>query len=129
VTSIEAQRPNDVPVRSRASPAGTWALALSILISMLCLAGPAPALPLTTPLNPQSFKTIQGEILKIEGELYVIRPVSPIAGKEIRLRVDDKTVRVDADSFKVGDVIIADVTPEGRALTITTLPPERDARP
>jgi hypothetical protein len=93
---------------------------------MLFLTAEARALPLTTPLNPQSFKTIQGEILKIDGELYVIRPASPVAGKEIRLRVDDKTVRVDADSFKVGDVIIADVTPEGRALTITTLQPEPD---
>jgi hypothetical protein len=81
------------------------------------------ALPLTTPLNPPPLTTIQGEILRIDGDLYVVRPLSPLAGKEIRLHVDDKSVRVDADSFKVGDMIIADVTPEGHAVTITAIPP------
>jgi hypothetical protein len=83
---------------------------------------PCQAVPLTSPLNPAPSRTVQGEILKIQGSLYIIKPASPVAGKEIRLHVDANTVRIDAESFKEGDVIIADVTPEGHALTITTVP-------
>jgi hypothetical protein len=91
-------------------------------VLFLCLCGgPSFALPLTTPLNPAPSRTVQGEILRIQGDLYLIRPLAPSAGKEIRLRVDDKTVRIDAETFKIGDVIIADVTPEGHALVITPL--------
>jgi hypothetical protein len=95
---------------------------VNILALLLCLCGgPSFALPLTTPLNPPPSRTVQGEILRIQGDLYLIKPLAPSAGKEIRLRVDDKTVRIDAETFKIGDVIIADVTPEGHALVITPL--------
>ena len=115
--SIDAQAPSD------SSGRWGWLRISALLLWATLAAAPSFALPLTTPLNPSASRTVQGEILKIEGDLYVIKPISPVAGKEIPLRVDEKTVRIDTDSFKVGDVIIADVTPEGHALTITTLPP------
>jgi hypothetical protein len=76
-------------------------------------------IPLPNPFNPPPAQTIQGEILKIQGESYVIRG----GESEIRLRVDDNTVRLEPESFRVGDVIIADVASDGHAITISTLPP------
>lgn len=77
-------------------------------------------LSLPNPFNPPPAQTIQGEILKIQGDSYVIRGG---AESEISLRVDDNTVRLEPDSFRVGDVIIADVAPDGHAITIATVPP------
>jgi hypothetical protein len=72
------------------------------------------------PFNPPPAQTIQGEILMIQGESYLIRGS---AENEISLRVDDNTVRLEPESFRVGDVIIADVAPDGHAITITTILP------
>ena len=105
------------PRRSRQE--GHWSASIALALWLAAL--PSWAVPLTTPLNPAPSRTVQGEILRIQGDMYLIKPVSPHAGKEIRLKVDEKTVRIDAESFHVGDTIIADVTPEGHALVITPL--------
>jgi uncharacterized protein YdeI (BOF family) len=65
-----------------------------------------------TPITP-GLQTVQGDVLKIEGDSYVVKDMT---GKEIRLHVD-KTTKLEG-SFKAGDKIEAQVT-DGHALSIT----------
>ena len=58
-------------------------------------------------------KTIQGDLLKIEGEFYVVKDA---AGQEVRLHVD-KTTRLEGN-LKAGDKIQAQATDKGHALSI-----------
>jgi len=67
----------------------------------------------TTP-NPPGLQTVQGDVLKIEGDSYVVKDMT---GKEIPLHVD-KTTKLEG-SFKAGDKIEAQVTEKGQALSIT----------
>jgi hypothetical protein len=99
-----------------------WRVAL--LLAWVGLTG-ITGIELPNPFNLPPTRTIQGEILKINGDLFVLRGSTET---EISLRVDENTVRLDTDSFDVGDVIIADVTPEGHAITITTLDNEAESR-
>jgi hypothetical protein len=99
-----------------------WGLCL--FLAWIGLSG-ISGIQLPNPFNPPPSHTVQGEILRIEGDLFVLRGS---AEPEIRLRVDDNTVRLDTDRFQVGDVVIADVTPEGHAITITTLDNEHPPR-
>jgi exosome complex RNA-binding protein Csl4 len=66
-----------------------------------------------TPITP-GVQTVQGDVLKIEGDSYVVKDMG---GKEIRLHVD-KTTELEG-SFKAGDKIEAQVTEKGHALSIT----------
>ena len=59
-------------------------------------------------------QTIQGDLLKVEGEFYVVKDMT---GKEVRLHVD-KTTKLEG-SFNAGDRIEAQVTEKGHALSIT----------
>lgn len=101
---------------------GIWPIYL--LLAWIGLAG-ISGIQLPNPFSPTPSRTVQGEILKIEGDLLVLRGNSD---SEISLQVDDNTVRLDTDTFEVGDVVIADVTPEGHAITITTLDNEESTR-
>lgn len=58
-------------------------------------------------------QTIQGDLLKIEGEFYVVKDA---AGKEVRLHVD-KTTRLEG-ALKAGDKIEAQATDKGHAVSI-----------
>jgi uncharacterized protein YdeI (BOF family) len=69
----------------------------------------AEMIPITSGLQ-----TVQGDVLKIEGDSYVVKDMT---GKEIRLHVD-KTTKLEG-SFKAGDKIEAQVTEKGHALGIT----------
>jgi uncharacterized protein YdeI (BOF family) len=69
----------------------------------------AETIPITSGLQ-----TVQGDVLKIEGDSYVVKDMT---GKEIRLHVD-KTTKLEG-SFKAGDKIEAQVTEKGHALGIT----------
>jgi exosome complex RNA-binding protein Csl4 len=69
----------------------------------------AETIPITSGLQ-----TVQGDVLKIEGDSYVVKDMT---GKEIRLHVD-KTTKLEG-SFKAGDKIEAQVTEKGHALSIT----------
>jgi len=66
-----------------------------------------------TPITP-GLQTVQGDVLKIEGDSYVVKDMT---GKEIPLHVD-KTTELEG-SFKAGDKIEAQVTEKGHALSIT----------
>lgn len=56
---------------------------------------------------------VQGEVLKIEGDTYLIKDS---AGKEVRLRVTNDTKMGSA--FQVGDKIEANVAADGQAMSI-----------
>ena len=60
-----------------------------------------------------STQTVNGDLLKIDGEFYVVKDM---AGKEIRLHVD-KTTAVDG-AIKVGDKVEAQATEKNHAASI-----------
>ena len=59
---------------------------------------------------------VNGDVLYWEGEELVVKEIS---GREVRLRVTAETkIEGAAGPLKTGDKIAAQVTPEGRALSI-----------
>lgn len=69
--------------------------------------------PGVNPGQAQGFKIVQGEVLKMEGNTYLIRDET---GKEIRLMIT-KDSKVDK-AFEVGDRIVAQVSDQGVATLI-----------
>ena len=61
-------------------------------------------------------KIVEGDILKVEGELYTVHDT---AGHEVRLHVD-KTTHLEG-AFKAGDKVEAHVTENGHARSIIHL--------
>jgi len=82
---------------------------------------PAGESPAPDPQQIMKARSIQGELVKIDGAFYVIKDSS---GKEIRLHVDKNTTKLDRDrakmdrEFKVGDKIEARMNPDGHASSI-----------
>ena len=59
---------------------------------------------------------VNGDVLYWEGEELIVKDIS---GREIRLRVTAETkIEGAAGPLKTGDKILAQITPEGRALSI-----------
>jgi Cu/Ag efflux protein CusF len=68
---------------------------------------------------------VKGEVLYWEGEELVVKEMS---GREVRLRVTPETKLEGVVSrLKTGDKITAQLTPEGRTLSITLQIPESGA--
>jgi uncharacterized protein YdeI (BOF family) len=67
-----------------------------------------------------STQTVKGDLLKIDGEFYVVKDMS---GKEIRLHVD-KTSQLDG-TFKAGDKIEAQATEKNHASSIQLVQPTK----
>ena len=65
-----------------------------------------------------STQTVNGDLLKIEGEFYVVKD---ILGKETRLHVD-KTTTMDG-SINVGEKVEAQATDKNHALSIRHVQP------
>jgi hypothetical protein len=66
-----------------------------------------------------SSQTVKGDLLKIDGEFYVVKEMS---GKEIRLHVD-KTSTLDG-SINVGEKVEAQATEKNHAVSIRHLQPK-----
>ena len=64
-------------------------------------------------------KTVKGDLLKVEGEFYVVQDMS---GKENRLHVD-KTTQLDG-AMKVGDKVEAQATEKNHASSIKHVQPK-----
>jgi hypothetical protein len=90
-----------------------------MFVSLLTVLAVSP-LPLCSALAATPAKAVQGEIVRIEGEFYMIREGS---GREIRLHVDEKTDRLDHAVLQIGDTVRAYVTPEGHATSVKHLGP------
>jgi hypothetical protein len=67
-----------------------------------------------------SSQTVKGDLLKIDGEFYVVKEMS---GKEIRLHVD-KTTTLDG-SINVGEKVEAQATEKNHAVSIRHLQPKQ----
>lgn len=105
------------------------ALTLSIIITILLIANvwvfpslmelPAASdsAPQSNPAKPapsmNGAGVVQGQLLKIEGEVYVVKDAS---GKQVRVRVNKETV-LDR-RIKVGDKIDAQISADGHAATV-----------
>jgi hypothetical protein len=70
-------------------------------------------------LTAPGAQTVKGDLLKIEGEFYVVKDM---AGKEIRLHVD-KTTAMDG-VIKVGDKIEVQATEKNHAGSIKHVQPK-----
>jgi hypothetical protein len=66
-------------------------------------------------------KTINGDLLKIEGEFYTVHDTS---GHEVRLHVD-KTSKQDGMPFIAGDKVEVQATDKNHALSIRHVQPKK----
>ncbi len=62
-------------------------------------------------------KEVKGEIVKVDGENYVVREVS---GAEVRMHVDASTQKKSKMIPKVGEHVLATVDAKGHALSFLT---------
>jgi hypothetical protein len=82
---------------------------------------PAGGAPTPDPRPVMKEKSMQGELIKIDGAFWVIKDA---AGQEIRLHVDKNTTKLDKDrakmerDFQVGDKIEVQLNPNGHASSI-----------
>lgn len=89
-----------------------FALVLSVGIASLSYAAGDMA--------AQANQTVNGDLLKIDGEFYVVKEMS---GKEIRLHVD-KTTILDS-SINVGEKVEAQATEKNHAVSIRHVQPKK----
>jgi uncharacterized protein YdeI (BOF family) len=89
-----------------------FAMILGFVMASLSFAAGDMAAPST--------QTIKGDLLKIDGEFYVVKDT---AGKEIRLHVD-KTSQLNG-TFKAGDKIEAQATEKNHAVSIRDVQPKK----
>jgi hypothetical protein len=89
-----------------------FALVLSVGIASFSYAAGDMAVPST--------QTVNGDLLKIDGEFYVVKDMS---GKEIRLHVD-KTTTLDG-SINVGEKVEAQATGKNHAVSIRHVQPKK----
>lgn len=66
-------------------------------------------------------QTVKGDLLKIEGESYVVHDLK---GKEVRLHVD-QTTKLEGGTFKTGDKIEAQVTDKNHAISMVHANPAK----
>ena len=76
--------------------------------------------PVVSPGQAEGFRIVQGEVLKMEGNTYLVRDET---GKEVRLTVT-KDSHVET-AFEVGDRIVAQVSEQG----VITLIKKSDSLP
>jgi hypothetical protein len=62
-------------------------------------------------------KTVNGEIVKVDGEHYVVREAS---GAEVRMHVDSNTQKRSDMLPKVGEHVLAKVDAKGHAISFLT---------
>jgi hypothetical protein len=75
--------------------------------------GMAPLTNAAEPMAAPGSQTVKGDLLRIEGEIYVVKDTS---GKEVRLHVDGSS-KLEG-TFRSGDKIEAQTTDKGHALSI-----------
>ena len=68
-------------------------------------------------IRQQGVHIIQGDVLRVEGDTYVIKE---LGGKELSLRTDATTMK--AEKIQVGDRIEAKVDENNRALSLVLAP-------
>lgn len=69
---------------------------------------------LNTDSKSSAFQTIDGKLLKIDGEFYVLEDSK---GKQRRVHVNKETILLNGRK-ELGDTLRAQITPKGHAITI-----------
>ena len=91
------------------------------VFAMVLSTGMAPLSYAAGDTAAPSTQTLQGDLLKIDGEFYVVKDMS---GKETRLHVD-KTTKLEG-TIKAGDKVGAQATEKNHAVSIKHVsPPKR----
>ncbi len=80
---------------------------------MVSMVAADPGLPPKTTATANGSGVLQGQLLKIDGEVYVVKDAR---GKEVRLHVGKNTA-IDA-RIKVGDKIDVQMGADGQAVTV-----------
>ena len=80
---------------------------------IVSMAAADPAVPPKTNATANGSGVLQGQLLKIDGEVYVVKDAR---GEEVRLHVGKNTA-IDA-RIKVGDKVDVQMGPDGQALTV-----------
>lgn len=89
-------------------------ITMALLFGMLSLSF-AQMGEVGAPLDiPSNNITVDGTLLKIEGEFYVIKDMT---GREVRLHVNNSTMLLGGKK-QAGDMIRAEVTEDGHAIAI-----------
>ncbi len=70
---------------------------------------------------PASQTAIKGDLLKIDGDFYVVKDTS---GKDVRLHVD-KTTKLDGAAFKAGDKVEVQTSDKNHAVSIKHAEPTK----
>ena len=83
------------------------------VFAMMLSAGMASLSYAAGDMAAPSTQTVNGDLLKIDGEFYVVKDMS---GKEIRLHVD-KTSKLEG-AFKAGDKIEAQASEKNHAVSM-----------
>ena len=84
-----------------------------IMFALVLSIGMVPMLYAADVTESPTPKMVNGDLLKIDGEFYVVKDAS---GKEVRLHVD-KTTKMEG-ALKAGDKIEAQASEKGHALSI-----------
>lgn len=105
-----------------------WKIGVIALLSML-IAGPLAGHALATENLPEALETdpgigqeegvsklVEGELVAIDGEFYVLKGPN---GEEVRLHVSKQTEIIG--DIHIGDLVEAEVLPNGHALLIGNL--------
>ncbi len=71
--------------------------------------------------TPASQTALKGDLLKIDGEFYVVKDTS---GKDVRLHVD-QTTKLDGAAFKAGDKVEVQATDKNHAVSIKHAQPTK----
>jgi hypothetical protein len=93
---------------------GLFAFAMALTAGMVTLSYAAG-----DTADPGS-KTVNGDLLKIEGEFYTVHDKS---GHEVRLHID-KSTKLEGDAFKTGDKVEVEATDKDHALSIKHVQPK-----
>lgn len=98
---------------------------MSIMVAAAVIAGSSASFGQGLSASPS--ETVRGQIMKIDGQSYVIQDAS---GKEVRIHVDGNTMMMDGTKLQEGDSVTADVTAKGQASYIIPGPAasEKNAR-
>lgn len=100
---------------------------MTLLLSLFILLTMVVPVASGEPSQPTAGTEIKGDVLYWEEEEVIVREIS---GHQARLRVTtDTKIQGASGRLKTGDKIVAQVTPDGQALSITLQIPDSGSVP
>jgi hypothetical protein len=96
-------------------------MGLFVIAMALCAGTITMAYAADDMATPASQTAVKGDLLKIDGEFYVVKDTS---GKDVRLHVD-KTTKLDGAAFKAGDKVEVQTSDKNHAVSIKHAEPTK----